>query len=112
MPFRKPSRKRQDAHARRLDALRRGRDRANAAKQPRGRPPDLPDLRRIVTVTDFDSGQPVTHTVQFFRSDRTDCYRTVSDGQPWKARIGWSRALALIRMAFQRVPGKRSDFWW
>ena len=47
--YRKPTPKRQAAHARKLEALRRGRDRANASKPPRLYPPTLPDLRRVVT---------------------------------------------------------------
>ena len=26
--------------------------------------------------------------------------------------IGWSKVLAGVRKAYQRVPGARSDFWW
>lgn len=32
--------------------------------------------------------------------------------KPWKDRIGWSRVLAGLRKAYQRLPGPRSDFWW
>lgn len=74
--------------------------------------PDLPQLRREVTVIDYDTGTPVAHTVHLYRSDRVDCYRAVADGQPWKDRIGWSKVLAGVRKAYQRVPGARSDFWW
>jgi hypothetical protein len=112
MPYRKPSRKRLERHERRIEALKRGRDRANAAKEPRGRPPELPDLRRKVEITDYDAGQPVVHTITLFRADRVDCYRAEADGKPWKDRIGWSRVLELTRKAYQRIPGKRSDFWW
>jgi len=70
--YRKPSPKRQQAHSRKLQALRRGRDRANASKPPRLYPPTLPDLRRVVTVTDYDSGRPVTHTLEMRKTARID----------------------------------------
>lgn len=108
--YRKPSPKRQAAHARRLEALRRGRDRANASKPARGYPPDLPELRRVVTVTDYDSGEPVTHVLELKRTNRVDTYALFADGKPWKC-AGWSAALAGLRRAFPRVPSPRSDFW-
>lgn len=51
MPYRPPSKKRQDDQARRQEAMRRGKDRARMAREPTGRMPDLPDLRRICTGT-------------------------------------------------------------
>jgi len=108
--YRKQSPKRQAAHSRKLQALRRGRDRANASKPVRLYPPTLPDLRRVVTVTDYDSGQPVTHTLEMRKTARIDTYAITADGQPWKA-CGWSAALAGLRKSYQRVPSPRSDFW-
>jgi hypothetical protein len=110
--YRKPSKKQREAQARRLEAMRRGRERAAMAREPRGRMPELPLLRRELVVIDYDSGQPVTHTLHLYRSDRVDCYRAVADGRPWKDRIGWSKVLAGLRKSYQRVPGARSDFWW
>ena len=108
--YRKPAPKRQAAHNRRLEALRRGRDRANASKPERRYPPALPDLRREVIVVDYDSGQPVTHTLHLYRTRRVDTYRIEADGQPWKCG-GWTAALAGLRKAYPRVPSPRSDFW-
>ena len=51
--YRKPSPKRQAAHARKLEALRRGRDRVNANKPARLYPPKLPDLRVPSPRSDF-----------------------------------------------------------
>ena len=110
--YRKPSPKRQAEQARRLEAMRRGKDRARMAREPRGRMPELPLLRREVIVIDFDSGAPVTHTLHLFRCGRVDQYRAEADGKPWKDRIGWSRVLAGLRKAYQRLPSPRSDFWW
>ena len=110
--YRRLSPKRQAEQDRRLEAMRRGRDRARMAREPRGRMPDLPELRREIVVIDYDSGQPVTHTLHLYRTTRVDCYRAVADGKPWQARIGWSRVLAGLRKAYQRLPSPRSDFWW
>lgn len=109
--YRKPSPQRQAAQARRLEAMRRGRARARLAAEPRGRPPDLPLLRREVIVIDYDAGTPVAHTLHLYRTRRVDTYDVHADGQPWK-RCGWSVALAGLRKAYQRLPSPRSDFWW
>ena len=94
-----------------IAALTRGRDRANAAKAPRGRMPDLPELRREVIVIDFDTGFPVTHTLHFYKTRRVDTFRITADGKPWKT-CGWTVALEGLRKAYQRLPSPRSDFWW
>lgn len=110
--YRKQSKRQREAQAQRLEAMKRGRERAAKAREPRGRMPDLPDLRRELIVIDYDSGEPVTHTLHLYRTRRVDQYRAVADGRPWKDRIGWSRVLAGLRKSFQRLPGPRSDFWW
>lgn len=110
--YRKPSKKQREQQARKLEAMKRGRERAAMAREPRGRMPELPLLRRELVVIDYDSGEPVTHTLHLYRSDRVDCYRAVADGKPWKDRIGWSKVLAGLRKSFVRVPGARNDFWW
>lgn len=104
-------RHRSEAMQRRLDAMRRGRERAAMAREPRGRMPDLPMLRREVIVIDCDGGKPETHTLHFYRTRRIDTYRIEADGKPWRV-CGWSAALAGLRKAFQRLPSPRSDFWW
>ena len=108
--FKKPSLKRQAEQARRLEAMRRGKDRARMARGPEERAPDLPLLRRECIVVDYDSGQPLTHTLHFYRTRRTDVYRVEADGNPWKS-CGWSAALAGLRKAYPRVPSPRSSFW-
>ena len=112
MSYRPPTKRQRDEQARRLEAMKRGRERDSMAREPRGRMPDLPLLRREVIVTDFDSGQPVTHTLHLYRCGRVDQYRAEADGKPWKDRIGWSKAIAGLRKAYQRLPSPRSDFWW
>lgn len=69
---------------RQVESMRAGRERAAMAREPRGRAPDLPMLRREVTITDHDSGQPVTHTLRLLKSARVDSYRVEVDGQPWR----------------------------
>lgn len=64
---------------------------------------NLPELRRIIEITDFDSGTPMTHRIELYRSDRIDCYNVNIDGQPWVQRMGWSRILAALRKALPRI---------
>jgi len=109
--YRRLSKRQEEARARRIEAMRRGKDRARMAREPRGRPPELPNLRREVIVIDYDSGEPVTHTLHLYKTRRVDVYRIEADGKPWKC-CGWSTALAGLRKAYPRVPSPRSDFWW
>lgn len=108
--YRHPTKRQIEARARKLEAMRRGKDLARLAREPQGRAPELPLLRRVVVVIDHDGGEPVTHTLHLYRTRRTDTYRIEADGQPWKFG-GWSAALAGLRKAFPRVPSPRSDFW-
>ena len=110
--YRPPTKRQRDERAHRLEAMRRGRDRARQAREPRGRMPELPLLRREVIIVDYDNGRPITHTLHLYRCGRIDQYRAEADGKPWKDRIGWSRVLAGLRRAYPRVPSPRSDFWW
>ncbi len=66
-------------------------------------PRDLPKLRRVIEITDFDFGQPVYHRLELYRSNRIDCYDVFVDGALCKRRIGWSQILAGIRKAMPRV---------
>jgi hypothetical protein len=108
--YRKPSKRQQEARARKLEAMRRGKDAARMARPASGRAPDLPELRREVVVIDYDTGQPISHTLHLYRTGRVDTYRIEADGKPWK-RGGWSKALEGLRKSYVRVPSPRSDFW-
>ena len=108
--YRPLSKRQRDERARKLEAMRRGKDRARMDRPAKGRAPDLPELRRVVTVTDYDSGEPVTRTLELRRTRRVDVYAVSADGQPWKC-CGWSVALAGLRKAYPRLPSPRSDFW-
>ncbi len=63
----------------------------------------LPSLRRIIEITDYDSGEAITHRVELYSCDRIDCYNALTNGKSWQTRIGWSRILADLRMALPRL---------
>lgn len=65
-------------------------------------PPELPDLRRRLIVEDFDF-EHRTHVLEFYKTNRRDCFRVVVDGKEWKKRIGWSKALEGLRKSLPRV---------
>lgn len=67
-----------------------------------------PDLRRRITIEDFDGAEPRTHVVELHRTSRIDSYRAVIDGQQWKARVGWSRVLDGLRRAMPRLASVRN----
>lgn len=66
------------------------------------RPLGLPDLRRRLIVESFDFGHE-SHVLEFYRTNRVDCFRVVVDGVEWKKRIGWSKALEGLRKSLPRV---------
>ncbi|MDO6420645.1 hypothetical protein Q4508_18995 [Amphritea sp. 2_MG-2023] len=37
-------------------------------------PSELPALRRLIKITDYDTGTPVTHRIELYRSNCVDCY--------------------------------------
>lgn len=94
--------KKAEAQRKKLEAMRRGRERARMLRPVEDRPSDLPVLRRQIIVRDFDFGERI-HTLDIYKSDRCDCYRVVVDGKPWKDRIGWSAILAGLRKSMPRV---------
>jgi hypothetical protein len=65
-------------------------------------PTNLPRLRRVITITDYDFSEK-TVRMELRRSDRIDCYDAYIDGKLWKSRIGWSRVQEWIRKAFPRI---------
>ncbi len=62
----------------------------------------LPELRRKITVEDYDMGECVRHEILLYKTNRIDCYRAVVDGQELAGRIGWAKILEKIRKAFVR----------
>jgi hypothetical protein len=88
-------------------------DEQRAVHSPDGLAPrlvQLPLLRRVVSITDHDSGAPVTHTLELLRTRRVDTYAVKVDGQPWR-QAGWSAVLAMLRKAYPRIPSPRSTVW-
>lgn len=108
--YRPLSKRQQELRARKLEAMRRGKDRARMERPAQGRAPDLPDLRRVLTVTDYDGPEPVTHTIEMRKTRRVDVYRCYAGGIEWQC-CGWSKVLDAMRRSFPRVPSPRSDFW-
>ena len=49
---------------------------------------EIPRLRRVIEITDYDASEPVVYTLELFRSDRIDCYVVYIDGSLWEKRIG------------------------
>ena len=67
-------------------------------------PQSIPELRRVIEIIDYDSGEPITHKLELYKTDRIDCYKVLVEGKLWKQRIDWSNILAGIRKAFPRLP--------
>lgn len=90
-----------EARQRQIDAMARGREVARLARPEREPIPALPLLRRVLIVIDYDSGQPVEHRIELYRTSRVDVYRATADGQDW-GRRGWSAVLAGLRKSLPR----------
>jgi len=98
--YRRPSSRQLAARARKLEAMRRGKEAARLARPASGRPLDLPDLRREVIVIDYDTGLPVTHTLHLHKTRRVDTYRIVARlAQPRPAAAIQARAARAHRLA-------------
>lgn len=63
---------------------------------------EIPKLRRVIKITDFDSGELIVHKLELYKTGRIDCYDVYVDGAIWKKRIGLSQILAGIRKAMPR----------
>ena len=66
-------------------------------------PQSIPELRRVIEIIDYDSGEPITHKLELYKTVRIDCCKVLVDGKLWKQRIGWSNILAGIRKALPRL---------
>ena len=86
----------------RLEAMRRGRERARLDGPAPDYPAALPELRREIIIIDHDFGEKI-HRLMLYRTDRVDCYRCVADGVEWKERVGWSKILDGLRKSMPRV---------
>lgn len=97
MPYRKTKRSKEA-----LARMKAGKDAARISRPAPDYPAPLPELRRRLVIEDFDFVHRV-HVMEFYRTNRVDCYRVVADGVEWKERIGWSRILAGLRKSMPRV---------
>ena len=88
--------------SRKLENMRKARERKRMETDPPEYPAPLPDLRREVIVIDHDFGTVVEH-MQLYRSRRIDCYQIVVDGKQYGQPMGWAECLELVRKSFLRV---------
>lgn len=87
---------------RKLAAMRAEKERLRLEGPAPDYPAELPNLRRIVVVIDYDFGK-VVEVMRLYKTNRVDCYRAVIDGRVWKDRIGWTQILNALRRSFLRV---------
>lgn len=85
-----------------LAAMRAAKERKRIEGPAPDYPTELPELRRIVVVIDYDFGK-VAEVIRLYRTNRVDCYRAVVNGRVWRERIGWTQVLNAIRRSFLRV---------
>lgn len=88
--------------SKKLAAMRAAKEKKRLNSQAPDYPAELPKLRRIVIIIDFDFGKLV-QIIRLYRTNRIDCYKAIVDGQVWKDRVGWSKVLEGIRKSFIRV---------
>ena len=89
-------------YSEKLKQMRQAKERQRMESLAPDYPVILPELRRRITIEDFDFGH-VTHVMDLHNSGRVDCYNVYADGKLWKERIGWSRILEGIRKSLPRV---------
>lgn len=106
MPYR-TTRRTTEARQRQIAAMARGREAARLARPEREAVPELPLLRRVLIVIDYDSGEPVEHRIELYRTSRVDVYRATADGQDW-GRRGWSAVLDGLRKSLPRRLSTRA----
>ena len=85
-----------------LEAMRDAKERIRIESDGPDYPYELPELRRIVIIIDFDFGKTV-NIIKLFKTNRVDCYRAEIVGKVWKEKIGWAKALEGIRKSFIRL---------
>ena len=97
MPYRKTKHSKET-----LARMKAGKDRARMDRPAPDYPSQMPELRRRILIENFDFGHEL-HVMEFFRTNRVDCFRVEVDGKEWKKRIGFSRALSGLRKSMPRV---------
>jgi len=99
---------RKTAKSLKYENMRAAKERKRQAGPAPDYPPDVPDLRKIIIVIDFDFGKKV-NIMRLFRTGRIDQYRAEANGKLWKNRIGLSGILAGIRKSMPPVRSIYSD---
>ena len=95
--------KKDTPHSRKFRNMREAKRRKRENELAPEYPLELPNLRRRITVIDYDSGRPIRYCIDLYKTDRIDCYRAIANGRAWKDRIGWSKAIEALRKSFVRV---------
>jgi hypothetical protein len=48
---------------------------------------EIPKHRRVIEITDFDSGEFIVHKLELYKTDRIDCYDVYVEGAIWKSEL-------------------------
>lgn len=100
------TRKTEEARARQLAAMQRGRELSRLEGPTPDYPAELPVVRMRITVERFDF-EPERHVFELHRTRRVDQYAVSIDGKPWKV-AGLSAVLEGLRKATPRVMSPRA----
>lgn len=101
------TRKTEEARARQLAAMQRGRELARLEGPAPDYPTELPTLRMRITIERFDLATPERHVFELCRTRRVDQYTVLIDGKPWKV-AGLSAVLEGLRKATPRMLSPRA----
>lgn len=66
-----------------------------------------PELRRRITIEDFDGLTMKVHVIEMHRTNRIDSYNVIANGKPWDGHLGWSKVLDRIRRVLPRLASPR-----
>ena len=77
------------------------------ALEPRQADWQPPEVRRVVTIVDFDGPTPVERVITMRRTERIDTY-AVQFGDRQPRRMGWSETLRLLRKSLPRVSVRKT----
>ncbi len=92
--------------AARIEAMRRGKERARLDRPAPDLPTELPDLRMRIVVERFDFGVE-RHEFELRKTNRCDVYAVTIDGKKWK-KSGLTGVLDELRKALPRVISSRA----
>ena len=88
--------------AKKFEAMRNAKERKRLEGPAPDYPVELPELRKIIVVINFDFGKTV-NIMRLYKTGRIDQYRAEANGKPWKERIGLSGILAGIRKSMPPI---------